>query len=113
MDSHRFALVAGVLLSVALPQPVLAKVFACKPVQVSDSPKSCIHVQCAPADGPIAFFALSVSDSNEANRVMSLAAAGLTAGRSLYIFYDPNDTNGAAFGCQSNDCRLIQGLELN
>ncbi len=101
-----------VLLGLLVPRPANANVFTCKPVQVADFPQSRIHVRCAPGDGSIEYFALGASDANEANRVLSLAAAALAGNRLLVIFYDPNDLSGAGIGCQNHDCRLIQGIEM-
>jgi len=111
----RTALLALGLLAIGSPgkSAIAAQTtFTCTPVDVADFPKSRIHVRCSPADGAIQWFALSVADQQEASRVLSLAAAALVAKKHLTIWYDPADLSGAAIGCLTTDCRLIQGIRM-
>jgi endo-1,4-beta-D-glucanase Y len=88
------------------------KVFNCNPDGVAMFPTSRIHVRCSPGDGSILFFALGVSNSAEANRVLSIISTALVTKRKLQIWYDPADVSGASIGCQTNDCRLILGVQM-
>jgi hypothetical protein len=97
---------AGLVLSTSAS----AKDFTCSPVEAAVFPKSRVHVRCASGDGPILFFALSVADSEDANRILSISSAALLAKRELLILYDPNDVSGDSIGCLANNCRLIQGI---
>src|SRR5215208_1759817 len=63
-----------------------AATFQCNPVNVAVFVGSRIHVRCLPGDGAIVFFALSVANANEANRVLSIASTALAVGRGLSIF---------------------------
>lgn len=89
-----------------------AATFQCNPVDVAVFVASRIHVRCNPGDGAIAFFALSVANANEANRVLSIASTALAIGKRLIIFYDPADLSGANVGCDNSDCRLIQAIAM-
>jgi hypothetical protein len=67
-----------------------------------------IHVQCSnPAPDGIYYFALSTADSHNAARTLSVLSMAHVTGKPLEILYDPTDLSGAAFGCQTDDCRLI------
>lgn len=70
-----------------------------------------IHVRCATAVSGISFFAVSASDPDNAARALAILNAVQLAGRTLNIQYDPADTSGNAWGCNSSDCRIILGLE--
>ena len=112
--SARLALVgamAGACALMASPAPSLAAVFSCTATGAAVFPGARVHVRCNPANGAIAYFALSVANS-DASRVLSLAATAVAVKRPLQIFYNPNDLSGAAIGCNNNDCRLIQGVEM-
>jgi hypothetical protein len=68
-----------------------------------------IHVECSvAAPGGIRFFALSTADSHNAARTLSVLSMAHVTGKPLEILYDPTDLSGADFGCQTDDCRLIQ-----
>jgi len=100
------------ILSVASTKIAFAavKTFTCDPIDVAVFTNKRIHVRCSPADGTIAWFALGVTDSGEANRMLSILSTAFTAKKKLTIWYDPADTSGASIGCQTNDCRLIIGV---
>jgi hypothetical protein len=88
------------------------KDIVCTPVQVSTWVNSRIHVKCSSSFGGISYFALrsTVSSAPEVARVLTILAAARSAGRSLVITYDTEDTSGAEWGCQANDCRTIQAV---
>ena len=68
-----------------------------------------IHVECSvAAPGGIRFFALSTANSSNAARTLSVLSMAHVTGKPLEILYDPADLSGADFGCQTDDCRLIQ-----
>jgi len=80
-----------------------------------------IHIYCssttpiagAPTLTGILWFAFPTSpDSAAASRFMSLMQTSVISGRALWLQVDPNDTSGSAFGCYSNDCRRIYGMEM-
>jgi hypothetical protein len=72
-----------------------------------------VHVRCsASVSGGIFYFAVATTDSAQAARFVSVASSALIAGRNLEVWYDPADLSGASFGCQTNDCRRAQALEL-
>ncbi|MFD0363042.1 hypothetical protein ACFQZZ_16480 [Nocardia sp. GCM10030253] len=78
----------------------------CTPIGVATY-KDRVHVRCAAAVGGIRFFAVSTSDAAHAARILSVISTAQAAGRTLGIDYDPADTRGTSFGCQSHDCRTI------
>ncbi len=83
----------------------------CQPAGVMEHP-SRVHVRCAQATGTIWYFAIPTTDKERASRFQALATAALLGGRSLSINYDTNDTSGASFGCQANDCRHAYMMEM-
>jgi len=105
------AVVVGACAVFVSPPPALADSFSCTAQGAAVFIGSRIHVRCNPANGAIAFFALSVAHP-DASRVLSLAATATAARRPITIFFDPNDLSGAAIGCLNANCRLIQGVEL-
>jgi hypothetical protein len=70
-----------------------------------------VHVRCAAAVNGVTFFAVSATDPDNAARALAVLNSAQLAGRTLYIQYDPADTSGNAWGCNSSDCRIILGLE--
>jgi hypothetical protein len=71
-----------------------------------------IHVRCSVPVGGFTFFAVAVSNSANAARLLTLFNSARTYNRQLSIWYDPNDLTGASFGCQNSDCRVARGAEL-
>ncbi len=72
-----------------------------------------IHVHCtstSPTIG-IGWFAVSSTNPN-VSRYLSIFETAMISGKRLYLYLDPNDTSGAAWGCASGDCRVIYGAEL-
>jgi hypothetical protein len=88
------------------------KIFTCTPVNVAAFPKSRIHVRCAPGDGAIEYFALGLSNQDDANRALSIAATAFAAKKNLIIWYESSDLSGAGFGCSNAVCRVIIGIEI-
>lgn len=107
-----FIVVASVLPIVLSPEVYASPVDTfCTPDQVlvwTSAPR--LHVRCAATVGGIKYFAVSTADTAQAARVLSVINAALIAGRTLIIRYDPADLSGAAIGCLTQDCRLIQGI---
>jgi hypothetical protein len=101
-------------LASASPQTTLAaqKSFTCNPIDVAEFPGHRVHVRCSPGDGAILYFALGLSHQEDASRVLSLAATAFAAKKKLTIWYDPSDLSGAAIGCLTSDCRLLQGIRM-
>jgi len=115
LKDRRHQILATILASLSvmllsLP-PGFADTFTCTATGAAVFTGSRIHVRCNPASGAIAFFALSAANP-DASRVLSLIATATTARRPIVIFFDPSDLSGAAIGCATNNCRLIQAVEL-
>ena len=79
----------------------------CTPVNVTVFTNR-VHVKCAQSASGIYYFASSTQDAASAARFLSILGTAQAAGRTLSIWYNPADTSGAAWGCQSNDCRRMQ-----
>ncbi len=107
-----FVFMASVLSTLMSPNAYAAPVDTlCAPDQVvvwTSAPR--LHVRCSAAVGGIKYFVVSTADAAQAARVLSVINAALIAGRTLIIRYDPADLSGAAIGCLTQDCRLIQGI---
>ena len=89
------------------PASAASTFVSCTPIQVMNYGAR-IHVRCASPINGISYFAASTKDSAFVARTLMLLSTAQVAGRSLTILYDPADQSGAAIGCQTNDCRLIQ-----
>ena len=86
--------------------------FTCTPVGVA-AYTSRVHVRCNPvAPGNIGYFAVCTTDSASASRFLSVFTTAKVTGKNLVIFYTPGDTSGTACGCQTGDCRLAWGAEI-
>lgn len=104
--------IAGVGALIASPGPVLAQnAITCSAQEAAIIVGSRIHVLCQPADGQIAFFALSVADP-DVSRVLSLIETAVATRRPSVIQYNLNDLSGAAIGCDTRNCRLIAAALL-
>jgi subtilase family serine protease len=55
----------------------------------------------------IYWFAYPTSDSGNASRMLSLFETAKATGSTVTFYFDTNDLSGAAYGCQTNDCRAI------
>ena len=71
-----------------------------------------VHVLCTvAAPGGIFYFATPTSDSKNAARVLSIMLTAKSLGKNLQIYYD-SAGDGSAYGCQTNDCRPINAIEM-
>ena len=105
--------IGGAFAVIASPAPELANNFACTIGEIAVWVGSRIHVRCDPGDtGGIDYFALSAGANPDSNRVLSLATTAMAARLPVVIVYDPKDLSGAAFGCLTSNCRLIQAIGL-
>ena len=84
---------------------------SCTPVGTA-SYQGRVHVKCAASVGGISYFAASTSDWAYVGRILSIGETAQVGGRTLDILYDPADLSGAAIGCATLDCRLIQAISL-
>jgi len=66
-----------------------------------------IHVKATSDKDGIWYWAVPTTDSRHANRMLSLLLTAKASGKRVYVKYNPSDTSGAAWGCQSGDCRTI------
>jgi hypothetical protein len=90
------------------PNAPTAEWYTCTSVGVAAYAER-IHVECSvAAPGGIRFFALSTANSSNAARILSVLSMAHVTGKPLEILYDPTDLSGTAFGCQEDDCRVIQ-----
>jgi hypothetical protein len=100
----------------AAPMAVLAPnspdvTYICTPTYIGAF-QTRVHVLCSvAAPGGIFYFAAPTTDSKNAARVLSLMLTAKALGKNLQIYYDPNG-DGSAFGCQTNDCRPIDAIEM-
>jgi len=69
-----------------------------------------VHVQCVAAVGGIKYFAYRSNDRDAVARVLTILTAARAAGADLIINYDPADTSGGAWGCNTSDCRPIRAV---
>ncbi len=92
--------------------PALASA-QCTPAEVTVFAKSPrVEVKCAKATNGIILFDLPTSDSNLAQRVLTVLMTAVTDKKNLRITYDDNDTSGQALGCAKTDCRMIIEIAL-
>ena len=69
-----------------------------------------VHVKCSESVGGIRYFAAPTASNSHAARVLSVLTAAHAGGATLDILYDPADESGSSIGCNTGDCRLIQGV---
>jgi hypothetical protein len=102
------ALAAGVSVGQAAPIKT-----SCTPIEVGLKDKE-VFVRCSgEVGGGISYFGHSTSpDAPAAARILTVLSTALVAGRTLVIFYEPNDTSGDGIGCQASNCRLITGVSF-
>lgn len=82
----------------------------CTPYRVA-SFNNRTHVLCNPCINGICYFAWPASDKAGAARFQGIVSAAYSLGRNVFIYYDPNDTSGSAYGCSASDCRVVYGVE--
>lgn len=101
---------SGIALLAVLATPLQAlatETFYCKVKDVTVFSNR-IHVRCTTATvSGIYFFAVPTVDSVQANRLLTIGSTTLVAGRKFIATFHPDDTAGAAWGCQTNDCRPL------
>jgi hypothetical protein len=86
-------------------------VYTCTPSFIGTFPTR-VHVLCTvAAPGGIFYFASPTSDSKMAARVLSIMLTAKALGKNLQIYYNASG-NGSAYGCQTNDCRPIDAIEM-
>ena len=91
--------------------PTDAATFTCSPnLVVSANVRVVAH--CASGyvinvSTTIYWFAYPTSDSGNASRMLSLFETAKAIGSTVTFYFDTNDLSGAAYGCQTNDCRAI------
>jgi hypothetical protein len=72
-----------------------------------------IHVRCTTAAaGGISYFAFRNTDAAQAARHLSLLLVAYTTDSGIWVYYDPNDTSGDAWGCNASDCRVFTGVSM-
>lgn len=110
-------LAAGLFAAAAAPadaqqaQAIPKATSICTPVAVGNFINR-IHVRCSVAVSGILYFAVATSNANNAARSLALLSVALASGHDVRIYYDPADLSGAAIGCQTNDCRLADYVEM-
>jgi hypothetical protein len=72
-----------------------------------------IHVRCTTAAaGGIGYFAFRNTDAAQTARHLSLLLVAYTTDSGIWVYYDPNDTSGGAWGCNVSDCRVFTGVSM-
>jgi hypothetical protein len=72
-----------------------------------------IHVRCTTAAaGGISYFAFRNTDAAQTARHLSLLLVAYTTDSGIWVYYDPNDTSGGAWGCNVSDCRVFTGVSM-
>lgn len=102
--------------SVALAAPLS---FSCTVADVTVFPDR-VHIRCATAgsDGVgnnILFFAVSTADVSASDRLITLGATALAAGRPLLFSYDSIAANHSwsnVPGCLTNNCRIPYAFSM-
>jgi hypothetical protein len=74
--------------------------------------KTRVDVQCKTAINGIQFFAVVTASPDNAARFQDLFSTAVAKSRGLQISFDPADTTGQFFGCQSANCRVARGAEM-
>jgi hypothetical protein len=88
-----------------------AAAVTCTPIRTGTF-SSRVHVRCSQSFSGIIYFAVSMADSEEAQRFLSVVTSALLAGRNIVVYYDPADLSGGSFGCLTSDCRRATGVEI-
>lgn len=84
-------------------------VFTCTPNLVV-SANVRVVVRCATGysgNPAIVWFAYPTTDSAGASRMLSVFETAKATGSTVTLYFDDADLSGAAYGCQTNDCRAI------
>jgi hypothetical protein len=67
----------------------------------------CVTGYVIPSTTTIYWFAYPTSDSANASRMLSIFETAKATGSTVTFYFDTTDLSGAAYGCQTNDCRAI------
>jgi len=106
------AIAATVLVLATAPAHAASTTFTCtvSGVQVVATGSQRVAVNCTTStSGGISWFAFRFSDDPEmAKMLLSIFTTARVSGRPVVIVFESTDTSGAAWGCQSNDCRIVQ-----
>jgi hypothetical protein len=97
--------------SVRADSPLTGETFTCSPNLVV-SANVRVVARCAsgfaiPGGATIYWFAYPTSDSANASRMLSVFETAKATGSTVTFYFDTADLSGAAYGCQTNDCRAI------
>ncbi len=88
--------------------------YACTPDYVAAFTNR-VHAHCSVAyNSSISWFAACSTGSGSAfaSRALSIFTTAKVTGKSLRVYFDPNDSSGTACGCSFTDCRVITGAEV-
>ena len=72
-----------------------------------------MHIRCAAAINGIYFFAVPISDSKHAARMLATMLTAQAAGLPTRVLFDPDDTSNLPPGCLETDCRLLLAIEID
>lgn len=114
MKKNNLALLVGLIcgLLIKIPYATANNIWVtCTPVTVGTY-DSRIHIRCSQSYSGIVFFAYNANDSAGAARYMSMGTSALISGRNMKVLYDPSKHDGAQIGCEIDNCRLLEGLEI-
>ena len=97
--------------SVRAAAPTAGVLWTCSPdVVVSANVRVVAHCASGYVIDPsttITWFAYPTSDTGNASRMLSLFETAKATGSTITFYFDTNDQSGAAYGCQTNNCRAI------
>ena len=99
-------------LGYSLPAHGALTFFTCTPYGAGEYINR-IYIHCSNVQpGGFLYFAVSTADHDRAARVLALVAGAVLAGHTIEILYDSSDLSGSLYGCNSDDCRPVLGVEL-
>jgi hypothetical protein len=67
----------------------------------------CASPYVIPSTASIYWFAYPTSDSANASRMLSIFETAKATGSTVTFYFDTADLSGAAYGCNTSDCRAI------
>jgi hypothetical protein len=87
--------------------PLAGTTYTCNPdLVVSANVRVVAH--CATGyNNAIFWFAYPTSDSGNASRMLSVFETAKATGSTVTFYFDTADLSGAAYGCQTGNCRAI------
>jgi hypothetical protein len=71
-----------------------------------------LHIKCATDIDGIYFFAVPISDSKHAARMLATMLTAHATGQWTSVLFDPADTSNLPPGCLAVDCRLLHAIEI-